>query len=33
VFVRGELDYLNLQYPSQIRLNTLSTRIAAGLKF
>jgi opacity protein-like surface antigen len=33
VFVRGELEYLNFQYPSNIRLNTLSTRIAAGLKF
>jgi outer membrane immunogenic protein len=33
VFVRGELEYINFQYPSDIRLNTLSTRIAAGLKF
>jgi outer membrane immunogenic protein len=33
VFVRGELEYLNFQYPNDIRLNTLSTRIAAGLKF
>jgi outer membrane immunogenic protein len=33
VFVRGELEYLNFQYPSDIRLNTLSARIAAGLRF
>jgi outer membrane immunogenic protein len=33
VFVRGELEYINFQYPSDIRLNTLSTRIAAGLRF
>lgn len=33
VFVRGELDYINFQYPSDIRLNTLATRIAAGLRF
>jgi opacity protein-like surface antigen len=33
VFVRGELEYVNFQYPSDIRLNTVSTRIAAGLRF
>jgi outer membrane immunogenic protein len=33
VFVRGELEYINFQYPSDIRLNTVSTRIAAGLRF
>jgi outer membrane immunogenic protein len=32
-FVRGEVEYLNFQYPSEIRLNTISTRIAVGLKF
>jgi outer membrane immunogenic protein len=33
VFVRGELEYINFQYPSDIRLNTVSTRVAAGLRF
>jgi outer membrane immunogenic protein len=33
VFVRGEVEYLNFQYPNDIRLNTLATRIAAGLRF
>jgi outer membrane immunogenic protein len=33
VFVRGELEYINFQYPNDIRMNTLSTRIAAGLRF
>jgi outer membrane immunogenic protein len=33
IFVRGELEYINFQYPSDIRLNTISTRIAAGLRF
>jgi outer membrane immunogenic protein len=32
-FVRGEVEYLNFQYPSEIRLNTISTRIAVGLRF
>ena len=33
VFVRGEVEYINFQYPNDIRLNTVSTRIAAGLRF
>jgi outer membrane immunogenic protein len=33
IFVRGEFEYINFQYPSDIRLSTLSTRIAAGLRF
>jgi len=33
VFVRGEVEYLNFQYPSEIRLSTVSARTAIGLRF
>lgn len=33
VFLRGEVEYLNFQYPSDIRLSTVSARTAVGLRF
>jgi outer membrane immunogenic protein len=33
VFVRGEVEYLNLGTPNDIRLSTVSARTAIGLKF
>jgi outer membrane immunogenic protein len=33
VFVRGELEYLHLGNPNDIRLSTIATRTAIGLRF
>jgi outer membrane immunogenic protein len=33
IFVRGEVEYLNFQYPSEIKLSTVSVRTAIGLRF
>jgi hypothetical protein len=33
VFVRGEVEYLWLGTPNDIRLNTISARTAIGLRF
>jgi hypothetical protein len=33
VFVRGELEYIHLGNPNDIRLSTISARTAIGLRF